>query len=68
MAEGLESPLMTKEQAAEYLKMKLSTLHWRRCAKKGPAYRKVGRNVFYHQSDLDAFLEQCRVDPISARD
>ena len=67
MATEVKSPLMTKEEAADYLKVPLKTLAYRRCARLGPPWRKVGRHVYYHQSDLDTFLDRCKVDPDSAR-
>jgi len=60
----IESPLLTMEEAAAYLKLPVKTLSYRRCAKKGPAWRKVGRHVFYCKADLDEFLDKCRVSPI----
>jgi hypothetical protein len=57
----IESPLMTKQEAAQYLKLPVRTLDYRRCARKLPTWRKVGRNVFYMQCDLDEFLEKSRV-------
>jgi hypothetical protein len=64
---GDSSPLLTKEEAARFLKIPVRTLHYRRCARKGPPYRKIGRHVYYHRDDLEAFLLQCKVDPDSAR-
>lgn len=53
-----QEALLTDEQAAEYLGLKRGTLQVWRCTKRYPlAYLKIGRNIRYRQSDLDAFLQ-----------
>ena len=45
---------------------KAGTLSNWRCEKKGPAYMKVGKRVFYKGSDLNEFLERHRIEPRNA--
>jgi excisionase family DNA binding protein len=47
-------------KAAEYLGVSDSTLAKWRMRGDPPAYRKLGRIVVYHQTDLDEWLESCR--------
>ena len=51
-------PLLSVEQAAQYLQVQRGTLEVWRSTKRYPLpYVKVGRNVRYRQSDLDKFLQ-----------
>lgn len=52
--------LITQEAAAEKLRVRPKTLTRWRWAGKGPAYRKVGRKVFYVADDLEEYLAQSR--------
>ncbi|MEM7729327.1 MAG: helix-turn-helix domain-containing protein [Pseudomonadota bacterium] len=47
------SPFMTVEEAADYLRMKVSTLDAMRWRHEGPNYRKHGAKVLYHRDDLE---------------
>lgn len=50
------SPLMTTQEAADYLRTPRKTLeHWRYVGK-GPKCGKIGRTVMYRLADLDAFI------------
>jgi predicted DNA-binding transcriptional regulator AlpA len=50
-------PLLTEQQASEFLGVKPGTLQVWRCNKRYPlAYVKVGRNVRYRQSAIEAFM------------
>lgn len=50
-------PLMDQRQAAEYLGLKPGTLEvWRSTKRYALAYVRIGRNIRYRQSALDAFL------------
>lgn len=53
-------PLLTIEQAAEYLAIPKATLYtWRtRRAGFGPRAVKLGKHLRYRRSDLDAWVEQ----------
>lgn len=57
--------LLTTEQAAEFLGKSVSAMTIDRCRCVGPAYFKLGRSVRYDLSDLEAWLESCRIDPES---
>ena len=45
---------------------KASTLANWRYERRGPAYMKVGKRVYYRGADLNAFLERHRVEPTAA--
>lgn len=51
-------PLLTDDQAAEYLSVKKHTLAvWRSTGRYNLPFVKIGRSVRYRKSDLDAFLD-----------
>ena len=58
--------LMTQEEAAESLRAKPTTMQWWRTTGRGPKYVKLGRRVFYRQSDLDAFIAAGEREPAAA--
>jgi excisionase family DNA binding protein len=43
-------------EAADYLRLSVSTLAKRRLSGEGPPYSKIGRAVLYRKSDLDDWL------------
>ena len=45
---------------------KASTLANWRYERRGPAYMKVGKRVYYRGDDLNAFLLKHRIDPAAA--
>lgn len=51
----MERELLTLAEAAEYLRLKISTLRAWRCERKIP-FLKIGRRVMVRQSDLAAFV------------
>lgn len=53
MVKASESPFLTVAEAAEYLRMKVSTLDAMRWRHDGPTFRKHGAKVLYHRDDLD---------------
>jgi hypothetical protein len=53
----------SEKEAAKYLNRSPLTLRDWRERKVGPAYYKVVGAVRYQKSDLDAFVEGCRVIP-----
>lgn len=67
----MSDPLFTPRQAAEFLGYSKPILdHWR-IEGRGPAFYKMpsrGKNgrVMYRRSDLEAFLNECRIDPTEA--
>lgn len=56
----------TEEQAARRLGISVVTLRNWRWRKIGPAYLKVGRNVFYLDGDIDEWLEGQRRNPAAS--
>lgn len=56
---SLSSDLLTRREAAEYLRVKPQTLAlWACTGRYGLRFVKVGGRVYYRRSDLDRFLEQ----------
>lgn len=61
------TPVALNEQAAAtYLSRSRAFLRLARMQGRGPAFVKVGRSVLYLIADLDAWLDQHRVQPGSA--
>lgn len=52
---SVETPYLTVSEAAEYLRLRRSTIDHYRCSGAGPKYRKHGGRVTYHIDDLDAW-------------
>ena len=51
-----QSPLMTVNEAADYLRLSIPTLNRYRVSGGGPVYQKIGpKRVFYDRQDLDAW-------------
>ncbi len=48
-----DNDLFNVEEAANFLRLKRSTLDHYRCEGRGPIYRKHGRHVRYHIDDLN---------------
>ncbi len=62
--EQLKSPLLSRDEAADYLGLSASTLEvWASTQRYELAYVKVGRKVYYTQADLDEFIERSKVIP-----
>lgn len=57
---------MTREQAAEYTGLAVSTLDsWRSQRREGsPPYLKLGGRIFYRQSTLDKWIAENTVETI----
>jgi excisionase family DNA binding protein len=52
---------LTTREAAEYLRVSLSTMkRWRR-EEVGPAYLKIGGRFYYEQGMLDNYIENAKV-------
>jgi excisionase family DNA binding protein len=49
--------LITTEEAAKLCRISIRTMEAWRLSGHGPVYRKVGRLVFYTQSDVNAWLD-----------
>ena len=59
MATAIQSPLLTRGEAAEYLGVKVQTLAlWASNGRYGLPFVKVGRLSKYRQADLDEFLSR----------
>jgi excisionase family DNA binding protein len=61
-APNIESPYLTVEETAAYLRVSVRTLETFRQEKSGPAYHKHGGKVVYRKDDLDAWSRQVRFD------
>jgi excisionase family DNA binding protein len=57
MARRFPDPLLTQEEVAEYLRKPPGTLEQWRSRGFGPEYHKVGHDVRYRMSEVDAWLE-----------
>jgi len=63
-AKEIDSPLMTTQEAAAYLKVDFRTIaNWRANKKQDIPFVKMGSKVRYRKSDLDAFIESKLVRP-----
>jgi excisionase family DNA binding protein len=52
------SELLTTREAADYLRLAITTLeHWRLDGR-GPAFCKIGRQVRYRRADVDQWLTE----------
>jgi len=54
--------VVNEKEAAAYVDLSVKCLQARRAAHKPPAFLKIGRSIRYRLADLDAFLDQHRVD------
>jgi excisionase family DNA binding protein len=58
MSQSIQSNLLTREQAAQFLSLKKSTLEAWACRGGGPAMVRMGkRAIRYRISDLEKFIE-----------
>lgn len=58
-------PLLSAEEAAQYLNRDSRTMANDRCNGIGPRYARIGRLIRYRKSDLDAFIEASFVTGVS---
>ncbi|HVS73686.1 MAG TPA: helix-turn-helix domain-containing protein [Phycisphaerae bacterium] len=61
MSEAIAIPqkvLLTTAEAAQVLDLRKETLDAWRQQKRGPKYVKVGSNVRYRRTDIDAYIER----------
>jgi excisionase family DNA binding protein len=49
---------LTVREAADYVRLAMSTLNALRTAGRGPRFIKLGRKILYDVKDLDAWLER----------
>lgn len=60
----MHTELLDEIETAAELRKSVGTLRNWRCSRlEGPAFIKVGRNVRYRRSDLEAYLQSRRVVP-----
>jgi Helix-turn-helix domain len=55
--------LITEAEAAKIIHQEQSTLPVWRAQRRGPAYFKIGRKVFYSRADLAAWITSRRIEP-----
>lgn len=60
----MEKKILKPSEAAEYLGRTTAALSQLRHRRMGPAYIKSGNNIRYRVTDLDAFLDAGRVEPV----
>jgi len=53
----INSPYLTAEEAAEYLRLEARTINNMRWRGEGPNFRKHGGKVIYHRDDLDEWSQ-----------
>jgi hypothetical protein len=58
--------LQTEDRAARFLCVAPGTLKQWRTKGRGPAWVKIGKNVFYRETDLDAFIAAQTYTPAAA--
>lgn len=56
---------MDERVAATRLGVSVHTMRAWRCQGKGPVYARIGRRCVYFAADLEAFIEQCRIQPFN---
>jgi excisionase family DNA binding protein len=56
-----KDPLLSTQEAAQYLNRDPRTLVNDRCNDNGPKFARLGRLVRYRQSDLDAYIDTSMV-------
>lgn len=61
------SELISSAEVAAMLRVQSATLTQWRCAKRGPAWIRCGRRVFYRREDVQVFLGRLRCDPTSTK-
>ncbi len=65
---GVLPDLLTPEEVAEITGLSLDTLAQWRSQKRGMPYLKIGRAVRYDPTDVQQFLEGCRVSVSDPRE
>lgn len=62
-----QQQLMTTEEVADYLQVPIGTLYGWRYKRIGPVAVRIGRHLRYRRSDIEQWLEQCRLDTTRSR-
>jgi excisionase family DNA binding protein len=65
---GLDEPLLTVQEAADYLRLSKSFLDKLRVYGGGPTFQRLGRAIRYLKSDLHAWAAQRRFGSTSEYD
>lgn len=60
---NMKKIILNNDEAAEYLKVKASTLNNWRLQGKGPIYINTGNHILYDIKDLNDFLEENKFEP-----
>ncbi len=63
-----ELKLIREDTLASALGIEVSTLAVWRTRGYGPAYAKLGKQIFYHMSDVAKWVHECRFTPGAAPD
>jgi excisionase family DNA binding protein len=59
---NMQKEMLTRKEAAHYLRVSVQTLNnWAGRKEKFIPYYKVGKESQYKISDLNAFIEKCRI-------
>ncbi len=53
----LSEQLLTTEEAAQALRLTKGSLEQRRYRRQAPQWVRIGRRVFYRESDIDALID-----------
>jgi hypothetical protein len=62
MVHQASTQTLKEPEAARYVAMSRAYLRICRAQGRGPSYSRVGRAILYRIRDLDAWLDQCRVE------
>jgi len=65
MEENFEERMLSTEEVAEILKVKVGTLAQRRCNGFPPRYVKYGNRILYKYSDIVKFVNESTVEPVN---
>jgi hypothetical protein len=65
MAGSIPKPLMVPDEAAAFLLVSVETLAQWRSQRRGPPYIKLGRAVRYRVNDLEGYLAEHTVEPLT---
>jgi excisionase family DNA binding protein len=63
----MDNDLLTRPQAAAYLRVSTSTLARWAVLRENLPYRRVGKRALYRRRDLDDFLDRVVIKPVSWR-
>ena len=57
-----KNPFLTFAQACEYLGLTANSLYTMTCRKRIPYYKPTGKNIYFLESDLLAWIQSKRID------